>query len=171
MLCPFSEYPRCPARAGFALVVFAALGPACPPSRAGSRGWKRRPSWPGVFPAGRGLLPSQPQRSRVLPALPQTPTHASCLLGEASLAGSFTGATDHLQGPTLPWLQAAPSPLFPGFLALLVLSQFGVVAGFSQQGDLGSLQKAGGMLASLSRASCTALVFSAWFNLLLVPLL
>lgn len=134
-------------------------------------GWKRRPSWPGAFPAGRGLLPSQPQRSGVLPALPQTPTHAGCLLGEAGLAGCFTGATHRLQGPTSPWLQAAPSPPFPGFLALLVLSQFGAVAGFSQQGDLGSLQKAGGTLAALSRASCRALVFSAWFNLLLVPLL
>lgn len=96
---------------------------------------------------------------------------SACAAPDPNTRRLVAGATDHLRGPTLPWLQAGPDPTFPGFLALLVLSQFGAIAGFSQQGDLISLQKTGGMLAALSRASCTALVFSAWFNLLLVPLL
>jgi len=105
------------------------------------------------FSCGLGSAALTPQGTLVLPALPRAQhTQAARRRGQLSqlLRWSYRPfARTHFASAL-----DCPQSLFPSFLALLVLSQFGVVAGFSQQGDLGSLQKAGGTLEALSKASC-----------------
>lgn len=146
--------------AGFALGLFAVLCSACPPTEQEEKSPVVRSFSCRQGCAAFSILGSPIPKAR----------HTGCSLGEASLPGSFAGATHCWQGPPLPWRQAA---LHPSSLTFQLCSCFPKLesAGFSQQGDLFSFQKAGVTLTALSRASCTALVFSAWFSFLLVPLL
>lgn len=166
-LCPSSEWdPR--SQLGHALLWCCLL---CYVLHAHPLNGKRRALWPGAFPAGRSVLLSA---SQGVASCLGTPKPDTCRLFPGRGQLTWLLCWSHTPLARTPFALVSGSlPFHLSSLTFYLCSCFPHLesTGFSQQGDLTSLQKAGVMLAALSRASCTALVFSAWFSLLLVPLL
>lgn len=109
-----------PAWARFALVLFAVLCSACPPTNG-----KRRALWPGAFPAGCVLLSA----SQGVASCLCTPKPDTCRLfpGRGQLTWLLCWSYTPLARTPFALVSGSlPFHLFPDFLALLVLSPFGI---------------------------------------------